>query len=205
MSSALVRVCLCGMTFFTTRKNVVWHSNKCRDKHSRLRYSKVRDEKRRALLLAAEGSHTGQEWQEKFKRAGYMCHYCGKELYDRNVTKDHIIPLSRGGSNYISNIVPACQPCNSSKGSRTAFEFLKYLKHKKNQKQKKGNLAPLDVASETHSDESIFDPMWSCKTPAISVETMSTQCESRLAQDSTPTISDRLTGEFRKSTGVINR
>ncbi|MFJ4974903.1 HNH endonuclease signature motif containing protein [Streptomyces coeruleorubidus] len=35
-------------------------------------------------------------------------------------TADHIIPLSLGGSNESSNLRPACGPCNSSRGNRTA-------------------------------------------------------------------------------------
>lgn len=43
------------------------------------------------------------------------CHYCP----DRpGVTDDHIVPKALGGSNRRSNIVPACQKCNGTKGDR---------------------------------------------------------------------------------------
>lgn len=48
------------------------------------------------------------------------CIYCGAE---ENITFDHLIPRSEGGPDIISNQVPACQSCNSSKGSRDVIEW----------------------------------------------------------------------------------
>lgn len=39
---------------------------------------------------------------------------------------DHAIPRTRGGSNHIDNLLPACQPCNNRKGVKTVEEFLAY-------------------------------------------------------------------------------
>lgn len=38
-------------------------------------------------------------------------------------TKDHVVPLSKGGTNYIDNIVPACVSCNSSKRDKFLSEW----------------------------------------------------------------------------------
>lgn len=77
--------------------------------------------RRRANMRKASGSHTTAEWLDKFALLGNVCLYCGEA---KPLTRDHKVPLSRGGSNAIENIVPACQPCNSAKTYRTTKEFL---------------------------------------------------------------------------------
>ncbi len=57
--------------------------------------------------------HTDAEWQVKLREYNCECAYCGEVA---QLTKDHIIPVSKGGSDKIANIVPACWPCNRSKG-----------------------------------------------------------------------------------------
>ena len=53
-----------------------------------------------------------------------LCAYCGKAL---PLHRDHKIPLTRGGANDITNIVPACRSCNCRKGTRTSAEFLEAM------------------------------------------------------------------------------
>lgn len=78
------------------------------------------EQNRRSRLLGAEGSHTDAEWFELVQKVG-GCFYCGcKGVL---LTRDHAVPLVRGGSNDIANIVPACGSCNSAKGTLTAEEF----------------------------------------------------------------------------------
>ena len=48
------------------------------------------------------------------------CIYCGGK---KQTTIDHIIPLSRGGSHSVGNIVPACISCNSSKNAKLVIEL----------------------------------------------------------------------------------
>ena len=60
-----------------------------------------------------QGKHTLIEWENKLKEFHYSCAYCGKS--NAKLTKDHVIPVSKGGVNTIDNIVPACWPCNYSK------------------------------------------------------------------------------------------
>ena len=57
-------------------------------------------------------------------RDGYVCFYCGAE--NKDMTIDHIIPISKAPELAISleNMVTACKPCNSSKGSRSQGSFL---------------------------------------------------------------------------------
>ena len=62
-----------------------------------------------------------------FARDRYRCQYCGRlssELKPReSLTRDHLIPISRGGSNDWGNVVTACSPCNTRKGNRLPDEI----------------------------------------------------------------------------------
>lgn len=48
------------------------------------------------------------------------CAYCGST---ENITMDHVIPISRGGTHGIGNLVPACLSCNNSKLDKTFAEW----------------------------------------------------------------------------------
>lgn len=52
-------------------------------------------------------------------RWGHRCAYCGGVA----THLDHVEPLSKGGTDTESNIVPACQHCNLSKGAKTLAEW----------------------------------------------------------------------------------
>lgn len=71
---------------------------------------------RRARCAHAEGHHTAGEWRALCARYNHLCLACGEK---KPLTCDHIIPLVRGGTNYIGNIQPLCAKCNSRKGTQT--------------------------------------------------------------------------------------
>ncbi len=71
--------------------------------------------RRYARERGAEGSHTLEEWQKLKEIYGNKCASC-REF--KPLTKDHVMPLSRGGSDYITNIQPLCRNCNSKKWSK---------------------------------------------------------------------------------------
>lgn len=61
-----------------------------------------------------------------FARDDYSCQYCGRhrrQLRNRQfLTRDHVLPVSRGGANVWQNVVTACSPCNNRKGNQTPAE-----------------------------------------------------------------------------------
>ena len=68
------------------------------------------------------GELQGYEVREYLlEKWGRKCAYCGAEGVPLEV--EHIVPKSRGGSNRVSNLTLACDPCNREKGNRTAAEF----------------------------------------------------------------------------------
>ena len=77
-------------------------------------------ERRRARSLRAPGSYSFLEWLQLVAEYRGRCAYCGLEA---PLDADHRIPLSRGGSNFIGNIVPACRPCNLRKHMLTEAQF----------------------------------------------------------------------------------
>ena len=56
---------------------------------------------------------------ELFHRDRYLCAYCGHFLPGAKLTRDHVVPFSRGGRDAWMNVVAACRPCNERKSDRT--------------------------------------------------------------------------------------
>lgn len=83
-------------------------------------YFASKQSQRRATIKGLRGSATAEQVKERFDFHGNKCIYCGccgpMEI-------EHMIPISRGGTNWPANLAPACRSCNSSKRSKTFFEF----------------------------------------------------------------------------------
>jgi 5-methylcytosine-specific restriction endonuclease McrA len=79
--------------------------------------------RRRARLRNAPGSHTPTQLMEQHARQRGKCYYCKKKVVWGEHHIDHIQPLSRGGSNDISNLVVTCPYCNLSKNDRLPSEW----------------------------------------------------------------------------------
>ncbi len=54
-----------------------------------------------------------------FARDAHLCLYCGRDVPRHHLTRDHVVPLSKGGRDIWENVVAACFHCNSRKGGRT--------------------------------------------------------------------------------------
>ena len=65
---------------------------------------------------------TLDQWEKTLSLFDDSCAYCGKLLTE--VCKDHFVPLTLGGAFTVSNILPVCRSCNSSKGSTHPQEWL---------------------------------------------------------------------------------
>lgn len=81
---------------------------------------KCRNAERRRELRErqAQGFHTVEEWEALKAQYDYKCLCCGRQEPDIELTRDHVVPLSKGGHDSIDNIQPLCRGCNSSKSIR---------------------------------------------------------------------------------------
>jgi len=73
--------------------------------------------KSRTKQTGAGGSYTATEFRDLCNQYGNRCLGCGRD--DVQLTADHIVPVSKGGTSDISNIQPLCKSCNSSKHDKT--------------------------------------------------------------------------------------
>ncbi len=54
-----------------------------------------------------------------FRRDNFLCLYCGQRFRHRDLSRDHVTPLSQGGKDCWTNVVTACKRCNNHKAGRT--------------------------------------------------------------------------------------
>ncbi|MGW5637138.1 HNH endonuclease [Streptomyces sp. NPDC003832] len=100
----------------------------CRKKRQRQHvqnyYRRLPPDKRHTLTHKRRADAYGVEHEPYSRTAilarwGGCCAYCGREA----AHLDHVEPLAKGGADKESNIVPACAPCNLSKGAKTLAEW----------------------------------------------------------------------------------
>lgn len=114
----IIRCKLCSLPFL---RSELPKSRKCRPclRRKRAAYrlrhphaAKLAKARRRAREREAGGHLSEAAWQAVLQRCNHRCMRCGST---ENLTIDHIIPLSKGGSNDPTNIQPLCHMCNSLK------------------------------------------------------------------------------------------
>ena len=65
-----------------------------------------------------------------YVRDRHLCAYCGEQFRERELSRDHVTPVARGGRDTWMNLVTACRACNVRKANRTpeqAHMPLRYL------------------------------------------------------------------------------
>lgn len=107
----------CGKTFITVRPEARWCSKACANRH----WGNVRARQRGVLSTA---KYTDREI---FERDDWICQICHhpvdrdvSRLHDDGATIDHVIPISKGGTDEPDNVVTAHWRCNRDKGARAA-------------------------------------------------------------------------------------
>jgi 5-methylcytosine-specific restriction endonuclease McrA len=66
-----------------------------------------------------------QWWKRRLSKG--VCHYCGRHVAPRELTMDHIVPVSRGGKTTKGNVVACCRGCNTAKKQLLPMEWEEYL------------------------------------------------------------------------------
>lgn len=87
----------------------------------RREYMRAYGHNRRVLIRNKGRTLTAKDVQQQYKAQKGKCYWCGKKLEKYHI--DHIVPVSRGGSNEPSNVVLACPTCNHRKSSKLPHEW----------------------------------------------------------------------------------
>ena len=82
-------------------------------------------------IIAVKGSVPSRAWRQTpalsnpklFARDRGICSYCGHRFHFEDLTREHIVPTSRGGHDTWMNCISACRPCNGHKGNRLPEEL----------------------------------------------------------------------------------
>lgn len=109
------------------------------NEHRRTRYDRklaedpiwnaAKARRRRDLIAKLEGSHTQAEIDSLYVIQFGKCAYfdvCGHILGDK-YERDHIVPVTRGGSNWIRNMQLLCVPCSRSKHNRDPIDHARKI------------------------------------------------------------------------------
>lgn len=111
--------------YYETKKQ--WRdANPDKTKEYRKRYDDANKEK--LFIRAHKRRTTPGDWNpqaiRELKESYGFCVYCGKK---KKLTIDHVVPIDRGGTNDMDNLVPACKSCNSRKNTKSLLSWLYYL------------------------------------------------------------------------------
>ncbi len=80
----------------------------------------------KSVRRKARELRNSQWWKRRCAKG--VCHYCGHPAPPKELTMDHLVPISRGGRTTKGNVVTACKECNNAKKQLLPIEWEQYLK-----------------------------------------------------------------------------
>lgn len=96
------------------------HKDRTDDFPPHLEEAEIKRERAKAREL-----RESQWWKRRLAKG--VCHYCGRNVAPRELTMDHIVPVSRGGRTTKGNVVACCKECNTAKKQLLPMEWNDYL------------------------------------------------------------------------------
>lgn len=89
------------------------------------------DEQIRLERNKARELRKSQWWKNRIARG--ECYYCRGQFAPKELTLDHIVPVSRGGRTTKGNCVPCCKECNNKKQSLMPVEWEEFVQRLENE------------------------------------------------------------------------
>ena len=114
---------------------------------------------------------------EIFKRDSFTCQYCGKSAPSVILQVDHIMPVSNGGDNDISNLITSCLDCNQGKKDRLLDDDAVIIKRKKqldNLQERREQIEMMlewqeNLINLDQEEVSVICKLWNKKVPGYSI------------------------------------
>lgn len=125
-------VCNCGYPVWRISQDDCYRIER---RLARSQHNRENAKQRKEFLSITGGKHTKREIQEILTLQENRCFYCNIIFADMEMpTRDHLIPIRRGGTDWALNIVMACRSCNSRRNDTHFLTYCKRLSRTQNQR-----------------------------------------------------------------------
>lgn len=95
---------------------------------------------------------------EIFKRDSFTCQYCGNQAPDVVLNVDHIEPVSKGGTNKLTNLVTSCFDCNSGKSDRELNDDSVIKKQMNQLKENQDRIEQIKMIADWAKSQELMEP-----------------------------------------------